>query len=137
MRIEDPVARLSAAVTEDEAAARAADESFAPDWRAEGPMDDQGRWSVWADTEIAIGLGPMEVAQHIARHDPAREVFEVALKRLILEQHSGVIIDGPDHWVTVPVCRECTKWGRQVHDYAPWPCDYIKALQAIYPEVTA
>jgi hypothetical protein len=37
--------------------------------------------------------------------------------------------------LAVPVCEACSEWPQHEEGhYEPWPCDYIEALQAIYPE---
>jgi hypothetical protein len=72
-----------------------------------------------------------EYAAHIARHDPARVLREVAAKRAILAVHS------PGYPVTYPkpsgqpTCAVCHSGG---WDWDPeqWPCPTVRALAAIY-----
>lgn len=69
---------------------------------------------------------PVGAATHIARHDPAREPSEVALKRLILREHRPQEMDDGVY------CVECSTSLSLNIDEVPWPCAYIEALQAIY-----
>ncbi|MFF8840568.1 DUF6221 family protein [Streptomyces sp. NPDC015130] len=66
----DLIAFLRARLDEDEQAARAA---------------NSGWYSY--DAEQAIAFVPVEDAQHIARHSPARVLAEVEAKRQIIKQH--------------------------------------------------
>lgn len=75
------------------------------------------------------------------RFDPARVLLEVALKRLILDEHTPLETkdyesSGPA--VEIVVCDCCSSLPSPFTDaapmYVPWPCAYIQALQAIYPE---
>ena len=74
--MSDLVAFLNARLHEDEAAARAA----APgQWRSH-------QAGGWRAVLLGKGLGPDAAdVEHIARHDPARVLREVAAKRAILE----------------------------------------------------
>lgn len=74
--------------------------------------------------------------EHIARHDPARVLAEVAAKRAIVELHGlhpncHADIDGPDYLI----CAICHDYRR--HDAARWPCATLRALalpHADHPE---
>lgn len=133
---------LSVQVDEDERLALAAASADHPgDWTAK--PDDNIHWIVSGDyEEVAQSLGrAVQAGPHIARHDPRRERAEVALKRLILEEHKpGEIVS---EWVfsekrsveTVP-CLECSFLPSNFTDaepqYVEWPCAYVRALEAIY-----
>src|SRR6266851_9644248 len=72
----DLVVFLNARLRDDEAAARAA---------APGPWRGRDAGS-WSEVAPAKGTGPEAAdTEHIARHDPARVLREVAAKRAILE----------------------------------------------------
>lgn len=74
--MSDPVAFVSARLDEDEAAARAA---------APGPWRGHEAGG-WREVLLAKGISLNAAdAEHIARHDPARVLREVAAKRAILE----------------------------------------------------
>lgn len=106
------------------------------------PGEWSGRLTHGCSTQLA-GDDALPVARYIARHDPRRERAEVALKRLILEQHKPG--EPVSEWVstekrkveTVP-CLECSFLPSNFTDadpeYVEWPCDYIRALEAIYTE---
>lgn len=138
----DDLDRLSAGLAEDERIARAAAER-ADEWRQFGSSVSGGPFTP-ADPKYLITESgthtivydegwPLESeAQHIARHDPAREVSEVALKRLILDRHDPEKMEDGTYY-----CGECRTSLGVSADGAEWPCDYIEALQAIYPKDTA
>ncbi|MFZ3494609.1 DUF6221 family protein [Streptomyces sp. 5.8] len=69
--MDDPVQFLRARLDEDEQTARAA----------------SAGWYGY-DPEQAIAFVPVEDTQHIARHDPARVLAEVAAKRRRLARHT-------------------------------------------------
>ena len=54
--------------------------------------------------------------RHIARHDPARVLSEVAAKRTILDRHEPGVSEPSE-------CGRCND---------PWPCDDVKALAQPY-----
>lgn len=75
------------------------------------------------------GLSPAvyeEDGPHIARHDPARALAEVAAKRGILEAHAGRSPRSSDF------CRIC----EDPYTYGPeaWPCDTVRYLASIYKD---
>jgi hypothetical protein len=80
-----------------------------------GPLDEPQTPLIEyvADTEAP------EYAAHIARHDPARALREVAAKRAILAEHPPVPMRG----IEASSCRLCR---------LPWPCPTVRALIAVY-----
>src|SRR5450631_2764744 len=87
------VAFLNARLDEDEAAAykaATADRRFGgrPHWSALGHgIVTDSAIPDWAVVDLGPCIDDGEVAEHIARHDPARVLREVAFKRAILALH--------------------------------------------------
>jgi hypothetical protein len=72
-----------------------------------------------------------EVAEHIARHDPARVLAEVAAKRAVVELHGAV---EPGKWRTVAACAQCGD-ARTYESYmVEWPCPTLRALAQVYAD---
>jgi hypothetical protein len=97
--MDDLAAFISARLSEDEAAAKAATARQPYDeWDAVGAGgEDDVALSNWRVVAIAIpGLKPEHspaaraVMRHIARHDPARVLREVAARRLMAKLHDRV-----------------------------------------------
>lgn len=135
MSVVDVVEFLTARLDEDEQAARAATSG---EWAAQaqtGPgADPDDFWEVIAqqvDRNLLLrvathgyeggGIERADDARHIARHDPARVLADVAAKRAILALHSGVIV--------CDVCRDISPYlAAGDSGGAPWPCDTILLL---------
>lgn len=126
--VDDALARLTAGVDEDE--------------RIEQAADTLGQLAETITTSTC-----QEFADHIARHDPARERHEVALKRLILREHKPLTGYGDGTYVSIwtdgvrhkiRACEACSTRTGPANDaedeYEPWPCNYIRALEDIYRE---
>lgn len=85
-----------------------------------------------ATTGAADDLQSMMDAAHIARHDPARVLAEVAAKRRMLERHSGFDFpanedDGPGDYAWTP--------RSDGHCYGEvWPCADLRDLAAPYAD---
>ena len=111
----DVAAFLAARLDEDEAAAKAATQPHS--WH---PLDDSD--SPYGRDQV-----------HIARHDPAQVLREVAAKRAIAAEHgpAGFMAYG-DH-----LCQRCA-WqddepGRDdLHHWTIWPCLTLRALAAAW-----
>lgn len=102
---EDLVAFLRARLDEDEQAACAAalqvaERAVAPAYAAEH-VESGGKWSVhpWlfggrVEASVGPGAARVEIAtlanEHIARHDPARVLTEVAAKRALVDDYAEV-----------------------------------------------
>jgi hypothetical protein len=114
----DEDARLAEAAAVDAGSAVKPD----PDWR-------DGGGSVVANGIIAYGLQNMEmdasVSAHIARHDPARVLAEVAAKRRILARHGATERGRCKACLTARAGRHQEDW-----DADPHPCDTLKLLAA-------
>lgn len=86
---------LQARLDEDEAAAKAASGDEAADWHWTPAVTAAGRAILvasgeWDDTDIAqVDQDADDLAEHIARHDPARVLREVAAKRALLAVYEG------------------------------------------------
>jgi hypothetical protein len=136
----DLVEFLRAALDEDERVARMAMGGSKGRWT----MDfDRDMGVVFDDRQDVIVLDeddPIEnQLSHIARHDPARVLAEVAAKRAIVELHSPTneeehgspqgFLGGGRYGYIEPACITCGTFD----EYAvPWPCDTIKALAQPY-----
>lgn len=136
--MSDLVAFLRACLDEEQLGAEEAAK-----WDAEDGGGHHPRWKaahgtiVDADSDdygiVAPFLGETtpEVADHIARHDPARVLREVEAKRAILDEHD------PGYPVTYPkpsgqpTCGVCHAGG---WDWEPekWPCATVRHLAAVY-----
>lgn len=84
--MSEMVAFVAARLDEVEAIAKAAIDSGDGTWGAVEWMGDACRVE-GDDMSIYYGITEQQAA-HIALHDPARELRDVAAKRLILEEHS-------------------------------------------------
>lgn len=128
---------LRARLDEDEQVARAAADRTGEQWRASAPglynesdpSNHPGPFATgaWGDLED-------DVAEHIARHDPARVLAEVAVKRRIVELHLSWAADfttGPDARYADRYCQTCSDndmswWSDK---YPPeWPCPTLRLL---------
>lgn len=103
---------LLARIAEDEAAARAAS-----DGALAGPYN--AHWDKPFSATIDVGgevidTGDRQLADHIARHDPARVLAECAAKRRLVALHELDPDAGVDY--------EC---GEVEHN---WPCPTLRAL---------
>ncbi len=73
------------------------------------------------------------IAAHIARHDPARALREVAFKRAVLEWHyPGLPPEGAPEGLKICAGEEGD--GDTWQMAAPWPCPQIRALAAIWSD---
>lgn len=130
------VAWLAARLDEDEAAARATLTDFGRGstdaaWRADGYAVVSGAsWAIVSEgnhENCEGGASSPVIAQHIARHDPARVLADVAAKRRIVELHSA-----PYTWdvrdVTYRYTDRCAC--REVY-----PCPTLRALAAPYSSI--
>lgn len=88
-------------------------------------------YRVTCDSE---GLGPAvdeSVGPHIARHDPARVLAQVAAYRAILELHQPKRYehdsDGIEHNL------EPHEWDCE-HDLEQWPCPTVRHLTTVYAD---
>ena len=107
-RMDDLVAFMSARLDEDRAVAREA-AGLTECWVAEEPAIGV----VLVDGEPLIEGHIAGLTAHIARHDPARVLHEVAAKRAIIRWHGGLDAD---------------------YDYGTFPDDIIAALAAVYSD---
>lgn len=85
---------LNARLAEDQAAAEAARDLMDEPWKVipEGPEEENysGEYRI-SDGVTVAGRVEEAKALHIARHDPARVLREVAAKRAIIEQYEGYV----------------------------------------------
>lgn len=83
-----------------------------------------------------IGAGYVSVAEHIARHDPARVLAECEAKQRIVALHRQA--EGPNYRGT-ECCARCTADGEypaddDYTDEQNWPCPTLRALAAVYAD---
>lgn len=97
---------LRARLAEDEAAAQAAAEDDGPEWAPYGigldPQNECCAVDGGGDTAVGIRMGDAP-ARHIARHDPARVLREVAAIRDVLacvEQLDAKLLEEGRHYLT-------------------------------------
>ncbi|MEV4197029.1 DUF6221 family protein [Micromonospora globbae] len=77
-----------------------------------------------AATGPASHAQSMADAEHIARHDPARVLAEVAAKRRILDEHFEASLG--DTGVGAGDCTTCTNYA--------WPCPTVRLLALPYAD---
>lgn len=90
--------------------------------------DDEG-WAVESsDGDYGAIIGGQALAEHIARHDPARVLADVAAKRAILADHHRTPMD--PEW-----CDRCDT-GESLDNQvsADYPCPTLLALAQPYAE---
>lgn len=110
---------LAARLDEDEAGAKAAAKKRPGLWRVLG---DKLRSIVYGNNrDLLVADGPGEVAEHIARHDPARVLREAGAGRQILALHVPM-------WPEDPGSVTCTRCG------LAWPCATLRALAAVHDD---
>jgi hypothetical protein len=109
---DDLVAFLRARLDEDEAAAKAAAGVAGPDWawKTDVTLDDEVTdyliapgGTLLADTR---GGSDGDLAEHIARHDPARVLREVEAARAIVAAYLKAKGIEPDDWADDPALCE-------------------------------
>lgn len=152
--VDDLIAFLNARLDEDESGAKAL---ASKPWKAEPvvygrPEDGWGEPNTWEietvdgqtivhhQTHEGGGIYEEEVAAHIARHDPARVLREVAAKRAILAVHvperRRVWIQNEDGGTNFGdlVCVTCYR--PQVNEGTNpwWPCTTVRILAAVYAD---
>jgi len=133
----DLVVWLTAQLDHDEQVARAAVAEDGPDWTAEtydvgawnasglvhGGGDREDRGALW-DNEGSDSLSmKAATAVHVALHDPARVLRQVAAFRIIMDEHQRRISE-PE------ICDRCEGIG----DHAKFPCPTMIALVNIYSD---
>lgn len=134
---------LRARLDEDAAVARAAIHAGARAWRVSGTYGDDGGtyWSVAAPVSGPSGVVELvgsgmsgggahtvEVADHIARHDPARVLAEVDAKRQIVELHGPLKVEGDPF----TGCTTCS-WRDEMDElWVRWPCPTLRLLVLPY-----
>jgi len=124
---DDLLARLTAVLNEEERVALAAHEGGGPDWsqvdadRTPGRIEDAKGYVITYDE----GSPSSGEAAHIALHDPARVLRQVAAHREIVERHRPV-----DETAAGPQCDHCTH--RDEPGWVRWPCPDVRAIAGIY-----
>lgn len=87
--MSDLLAFIEARLKDDEAAATNGGSLAGDSWYAHEPMPNPNHWEV-LQPGGELCRTTRYAAQHIARHDPARVLREVAAKRAILAEHHRV-----------------------------------------------
>lgn len=105
-------------------------------------------WQVPSTGVLVVGedlhpLGDGPLVEHIARHDPARVLAEVAAKRAIVAMHeqaeklvwdprpAGTPVREPRR-EPAGYCSTCQVEDGVIH--GTWPCDTLKHLATVYSE---
>jgi hypothetical protein len=142
---DDLVSWLLARLDKDEQVARAAlqHENVPGVWNAigSGTKDDHDL-SYWAVHQVAVPRwsepSARDLMTHIARHDPARVLAEVAAKRRIVNEHEqvpeslqGFHRDGT-YGDIVSVCSACGTTGEYPVE---WPCTTVRLLALPYADI--
>lgn len=113
---------LTAQLDEDERIARGAD----PDpWKSESlGRHDQAAIKLAAPTSLIQFDGSRAAANgaHVARHDPARVLREIDMKRSLVAAHERRPMPKGD----TADCAHC--WG------AVWPCPTLRLLASVYDD---
>lgn len=103
-----------------------------------------GPWHLNAEHDEVIAVDGIEVctahalsnnqlrntARHIARHDPARVLREVAAKRAILAENAPKVTT----WVGEPDTLSCGRCGTWNEYPVSYPCRTLRTLAAIYSD---
>lgn len=115
---ESLVDRIRAALDETERVARAAHYD-GQRWYAQDELVER-----WPADEVVTTADRKVEATHIARHDPASVLRQVAAIRKLLELHEPFIADEdePD-----PICQTCTE-GSHLYDVSAYPCPTVLAI---------
>jgi hypothetical protein len=121
--MDDLTAFISARLSEDEAMAKAAARKRRGPWRVVGDAFRAVIHGSRATLSVADTPG-MAIAEHIARHDPARVLREVAARRRTMARHERK----PDK--QQPWCGWCT----DDRHFEAWPCDDIRDLAATWSD---
>lgn len=150
---------LEARFAEDEAVALKAGGAEA-EWLYRAEYDNEtGNEAVWANSRTEEWMGPAQKqpyvsygrnvtmdhegclpavdeddGPHIARHDPARILREVAAKRAIIAPHRFVSWLVPDDEDANGACVQCSKvWNEENHlAIVGWPCEPLRALAVVH-----
>lgn len=91
--------------------------------RDDGLWDDEGTSGMKVDHQLCM-LG--EVADHVALHDPAAVLADIAAKRAILDQHRFYLGGGARE----QLCQTCG--GEGVMNVVSWPCNTIRLVTSAY-----
>ena len=144
---------LEARIAEDEAVALKAGGTEA-EWLYRDECDrETGGEVVWANSRSEEWLGPAQKepyvsydryvtmdhegclpavdeddGPHIARHDPARVLREIAAKRELLELH----YDGNPGPGDIHYCGTCHDYYK--HDAEDWPCETVRVLASTFSD---
>lgn len=136
--MDDLTAFVTARLDEDEAIANAAASEAGPDWTWDRESRD-GYLRTPAGTIMADALNveDEQFRPHVARHDPARALREVAAKRAILAEHGHYRVD--HNWtgrtdLDAPFgCSTC-HIGNDGDMYDGGWCVTVRQLAAIYSD---
>lgn len=120
------IAFLNARLDEDEATAKAGARRIGMPWRSE-PQPGTPGGLVLDDLGLVGSTGGRYAADHIARHDPARALREVAAKRAIVAEHRQG--DNDSIW-----CHRCDPGADMNDDRAYYPCFVIQHLAAVHSD---
>jgi hypothetical protein len=118
---------LLARLAEDQAAAQRA---LPGPWELQGEPRETQVFS--APTGVSVAVGWLRDLGHIARHDPARVLAEVAAKRRIVDEHWEPTSPFDD-WPTSTPGRHCpTCWDQGERLHQRFPCPTLRLLALPY-----
>lgn len=133
---DELVAWLREQVAEDERVAQAAGglrwiRGEDSGWTGSFVIEDQAGVEVAGPGYEGGGVRSEEQAAHIARHDPARVLAEVAAKRRILELHLPWTGEQNDDG---RYCSTCVGYpiNSSGHIGVAWPCPTVRLLASVY-----
>ncbi|MFD3741603.1 DUF6221 family protein [Streptomyces sp. NPDC058629] len=132
--MDDLVQFLRDRLTDDEQTARAAtwDEWDSAHWTAHRRAQYDGRWVIVDHAEEGVteltphAADDAGVAQHIARHDPARVLRDVEAQRQIMQVHNA-----RDNWGT---CVGCPRDAEGSMNVGIDECPILRALALPYAD---
>jgi len=143
--MDDLVAFLRARLGEDERVARDAADADSGAWF----MGD--KWNVYRaedearydedyrgeENRLVVYGNVKPQSEHIARHDPARVLAEVAAKRAIVWAHEPVLLNGSPlgkFFEDTVVCRSCEPEYGAPTGHVHWPCLTLRHLAAVHAD---
>lgn len=123
---------IEARLVEDKAAAMAARPG---PWQADrgsfGPVIGDGYLMIGDSCYPSYDDIPVEDTAHIARHDPARVLRQVAALQAIAGRRAG------EHRERRPFghCETCRDYdNHREYDPVPWPCPTVRAVASIWAD---
>jgi hypothetical protein len=138
--MDDLAAFIEARLAEDEAMAKAAAADVnrlagRANWTSEARMVTDAEDPDWAIADLSPFVDDECLARHIACHDPARVLREVAAKRAIAAEHQPRRVGQSLTWCGR--CHQVIRDAREDEDPCgpfDWPCPTMRALAAAWSD---